>query len=61
MDDGRSSGAPQTVAVDFLGNIIWGFPLSPRTTPDVLIWDHHGPQRVRGEGCKAEKLGPWDL
>ena len=38
-----------TVAVDFLGNIVWICPLSPGTTPDVLIWDQHGPQRTRGD------------
>ena len=31
-----------TVAVDFLGNILWVCPLSPGTTPDVLIWDREG-------------------
>ena len=38
-----------TVAVDFLGNIVWICPLSPGTTPDVLIWDKEGPQRARGD------------
>ena len=31
-----------TVAIDFLGNILWVCPLSPRTTLDVLIWDKEG-------------------
>ena len=41
-----------TVAVDFLGNIVWCFSLSPGTTPDVLIWDQHGPQ------CSVSMMKP---
>ena len=38
-----------TVAVDFLGNIVWICPLAPGTSADVLIWDGYGPSRTKGE------------
>ena len=38
-----------TVAVDFLGIILWVCPLSPGTTPDVLIWDREEPHRQLGD------------
>ena len=46
-----------TVAVDFLGNIVWIRPLAPGTSADVLIWDGYGPSRTRAEFPDFEVWG----
>ena len=38
-----------TVAIDFMGNILWISTLQPGSSPDVIIWDNEGPSRTRGD------------
>ena len=43
-----------TVAIYFLGNILWISALQPGNSSDVLIWDQFGPQRTRGDFLEFE-------